>query len=80
MRSDHASNGKLDPEWRQLFTDFPDRFMLGTDTYTPERWYYVGEHASWSRAWLKDLPRELAERLAYRNAEALLLGERPAPR
>lgn len=79
VRSDHASDGKLNPEWRQLFADFPDRFMLGTDTYTPERWYYVAEHASWSRAWLTDLPRDLAERLAYRNAEALLLGER-APR
>ena len=80
VRSDHASGGKLDPEWRQLFEDFPDRFMLGTDTYTPERWYYVAEHAAWSRAWLGELPRDLAERLAYRNAEALLLGERPAPR
>ena len=80
VRSEHGSGGKLDPEWRQLFIDFPDRFMLGTDTYTPERWHYIAEHASWSRAWLDDLPRDLAERLAYRNAEALLLGDRPAPR
>lgn len=80
VRSDHASGGKLDPEWLKLFTEFPDRFMLGTDTYTPERWHYVAEHASWSRAWLADLPRDLAEKLAYRNAEALLLGERAPSR
>jgi hypothetical protein len=31
--------------------------MVGTDTYTPERWHYIVEHAGWSRAWLGDLPR-----------------------
>ena len=46
--------------------------MIGTDTYTPERWYYVAEHADWSRGWLATLPRELAENIAFRNAESLL--------
>ena len=45
--------------------------MVGTDTYTPERWHYIVEHAGWSRAWLADLPRPLAERIAWRNADAL---------
>jgi hypothetical protein len=45
--------------------------MVGTDTYTPERWHYVGEHANWSRAWLVDLPADVAERIAWRNGEAL---------
>ncbi len=45
--------------------------MIGTDTFTPERWYYVTEHAEWSRAWLADLPADVAERIAYRNGEAL---------
>ncbi len=71
FRSEHASDGKVDPEWKQLFVDFPDRFMVGTDTYTPERWYYVVEHAEWTRQWLKDLPAELADNMAFRNAEAL---------
>jgi len=72
FRYEHASAGKVDSDWRALFERFPDRFMIGTDTYTPERWYYVAEHAEWSRAWLDDLPRELAENIAFRNAEALL--------
>lgn len=72
FRYEHATNGVLDPEWRALFERFPDRFMLGTDTYTPERWYLVVEHADDSRAWLDSLPPDLAERIAYRNAEALL--------
>lgn len=72
FRYEHAAGDRVEPEWRALFERFPRRFLLGTDTYTPERWYYVAEHADWSRAWLASLPRELAENIAYRNAEELL--------
>lgn len=72
FRYEHAANGQVDAEWRALFERFPDRFMLGTDTYTPERWYYVLEHADAARAWLEALPPEVAQGIAYRNAEALL--------
>lgn len=78
FRSEQGSGGKVPAEWRALFTDFPDRFMVGTDTYTPERWHYVVEHAAWSRAWLADLPTPLAERIAWRNADALFAGSVPA--
>jgi len=77
FRNDHAAGGKLNPDWRKLFLEFPQRFMVGTDTYTPERWHYVGEHASWSRSWLAELPPEVAERIAWRNGEALF-GAMPA--
>jgi hypothetical protein len=36
----------------------------------------VGEHARWSREWLADLPREVAERIAYKNGEALFPAQR----
>lgn len=71
FRSSHGAGGKADAEWAKLFAEFPDRFMIGTDTYTPERWYFVEEHASWSRAWLKSLPRDLAERIGWKNATTL---------
>jgi predicted TIM-barrel fold metal-dependent hydrolase len=74
FRSDHGSGGRLSPEWRAAFLEFPDRFMVGTDTFTPERWHYVVEHANWSRAWLAELPREVAERIAWQNGEALFGG------
>ncbi len=52
-RTDHVRNenegGKLDPEWRSAMIEFPDRFMVGTDTPTPERWHYIAEHARWVR-------------------------------
>ena len=79
FRGDHATAGKVDAAWREAFTEFPDRFMIGTDTFTPERWHYIAGHASWSRAWLADLSAPLAERIAWRNAEALFKGSmRPA--
>jgi hypothetical protein len=71
FRTDHAPSGKLDAGWRRLFVDFPDRFMVGTDTFTPERWHYVVEHASYSRTWLAELPPDLADNIAFRNAERL---------
>jgi len=77
-RSDQGANGKVPAEWREVFTEFPDRFMVGTDTFTPERWHYIVEHANWSRAWLADLPPALAERIAYRNGDALFAGWSPA--
>ena len=48
--------------------------MVGTDSFTPERWYYIGEHAAWSRQWLADLPPPVAERIAWKNGEALFGG------
>ena len=79
FRSDQGSGGRVSPEWREAFVEFPDRFMVGTDTFTPERWHYIVEHADWSRAWLADLPPALAERIAWRNADALFAGWTVAP-
>ncbi|RPH73516.1 MAG: amidohydrolase [Candidatus Rokuibacteriota bacterium] len=80
FRSDQGSGGKVSPEWRAAFTEFPDRFMVGTDTFVPERWHYVPEHAAFSRAWLAELPADLAEKIAWKNGEALFGGPRPTPR
>jgi hypothetical protein len=79
FRSDHGSGGKVASEWRPVFLEFSDRFMVGTDTFVPERWHYVPEHAAWSRAWLADLPADVAERIAWKNGEALF-GTAPGKR
>jgi hypothetical protein len=71
FRSDHANDGKVDPDWRKLFLKFPDRIMLGTDTFTPERWYFVEDNADWTRGWLTDLPADVAAKIARENAIAL---------
>ena len=72
FRSEHAHGGRVDDNWRSLFAAFPDRVMVGTDTFTPERWHHVVEHANWTREWLRDLPPGLAEKIAWRNGEAMI--------
>jgi len=72
FRQEHELNGMVDADWQALFEQFPDRFLLGTDTYTPQRWFYVVEQADWSRTWLDTLTEDLADKIAYGNAEALL--------
>lgn len=73
FRSDMAvRGGGLKPEWKALFEEFPDRFMVGTDTFAPERWYYVGDHAEFVRGWLADLEPAVAQKIAHENAAAML--------
>lgn len=72
FRSEHASGAEVDSEWQALFEEFPDRFMLGTDTFAPERWYFVIDNAKSSRRWLGSLPTALAQRIASGNAQELL--------
>ena len=71
FRTDHIVNGKPAPDWRALFVEFPDRFLLGTDSYVPERWFFVTGHAKLARSWLADLPAAAAEQIAWRNGDAL---------
>lgn len=78
FRGDHASGAAVDPAWRAAFDEFPDRFMVGTDTFTPERWHYIPVHAQSSRAWLASLPPALAEGIAWRNAGTLVQAVRGA--
>jgi len=68
-RTDHAPEGKLSSEWRKVFIELSDRFMVGTDTPSPQRWYFIEEHARLARLWLSELPRDVAEKIAYRNGE-----------
>jgi hypothetical protein len=73
FRGEVGSGGQLSEGWQALFKEFPDRMMLGTDTYTPERMYYIPEHADGARVWLASLPFDVAERVAWKNAHDLLM-------
>jgi hypothetical protein len=63
--------GKLTAEWRALFERYPDRFLLGSDTWVPERWASYGEIMAGYRAWLEQLSPEVAAQIANGNAKAL---------
>lgn len=71
LRTDVAPGGRLDPEWAALFAKYPDRFMIGTDTWVPSRWPQLPRLMADVRTWLRQLPRDLADRIASGNAEAL---------
>ena len=68
--------GKLTPEWRDLFERYPDRFLLGSDTWVPERWASYGEIIEGYRAWLEQLPPRVAKQIAHGNARALFAEKR----
>ena len=70
-RYEVATGGIVEPVWRDLFLRFPDRFIYGTDTWIPMRWNTVIPLARAARDWLSDLPPEVAENIAYRNAERI---------
>jgi predicted TIM-barrel fold metal-dependent hydrolase len=60
---------KLDPQWEKIIFDFQDRLMIGSDTWVNSQWdNYAGIIAS-HRDWLALLPRDVAEKIAYKNAE-----------
>jgi len=79
LRDDVAPQGKLDPNWRALLTKYGDRFMVGTDTWTVggtytgnERWDAYTQIVRGIRGWLAQLPPDVAEAIAYGNAERFL--------
>jgi len=64
----------LTPEWRDLFARYSDRFLLGSDTWINERWASYDDIMAEYRSWLKQLPREQAQRIAWGNARTLFGG------
>jgi len=70
-RTDVAPGGLLDPAWRSVFMKHPDRFMVGTDTWRTSRWSIVRDSMRVVQVWLRQLPREVAEQLAYKNGDRL---------
>ena len=69
-------SGKLTAEWRGLFERYPDRFLLGSDTWIAERWASYGDIMAGYRAWLDQLSPEIAARIAHGNARALFAAGR----
>ena len=42
--------------------------MIGSDTYVNGRWQQYGDILAFDRRWLDQLPRAIAEAIAFRNA------------
>ncbi|MEN3363559.1 MAG: hypothetical protein V7606_833 [Burkholderiales bacterium] len=78
-RGDLEQDGKLNPRWRALMTRYPNRFVVGTDTWITPRWGQVEELAAFYRRMLGELPRDVAEKIAYRNGMTLFDAKQVTP-
>jgi len=69
--------GSLRPDWLQLMEAFPERFVLGTDTFFNRSEEPRGQAARAARL-LTQLPKHLAVKLAFGNASRVYgLGDGP---
>jgi hypothetical protein len=69
--SNDKQDDQLCPEWRSLVLDFPDRFLIGSDTWINQRWVYYEDTMNSYRTWLGGLPNQVAQNIAWRNGAAL---------
>lgn len=70
-RHDITEGGKIAPAWRALFVAYPDRFVVGSDTWINGRWDQYAEIIAQYRSWLRQLPPDVATKVASGNGERL---------
>jgi predicted TIM-barrel fold metal-dependent hydrolase len=72
-----GADGKIKPDWYKLFTDFPDRFVLGSDQHYPEP---KGEDMRWQQLILlfNQLPPDVRKKIGTENI-AHIYGNSVAP-
>ncbi|MEX3008392.1 amidohydrolase family protein [Hoeflea sp. TYP-13] len=57
--------------WQPVIMRHADRLMVGTDTWVNSQWANYEGLIATNRRWLARLPRETAEKIAFRNAQRL---------
>ena len=66
-----APKGIMSNDWYELFVTYPNRFMIGVDTYSTERWQLLDSAVGTILNWLGQLPDDIAVQLAFINAAKL---------
>ncbi|MFC1903242.1 amidohydrolase family protein [Chloroflexota bacterium] len=69
-----TQDGLLTTEWKQLLIRYQDRVMTGSDLPFKDLWtkgWYI-KSINAQRALLEQLPKDVAEKIAYKNASLLL--------
>ena len=54
-----------------MLTEFPERFLVGSDTWINARWSGYEGLMNDARLWLGDLPPDVARRVGWGNAATL---------
>ena len=65
----------LKPEWKQVILDYPDLFVLGSDINGGRFGKYDQVMNTFRQTILPELPKDVAEKIAYKNAWKLMTGE-----
>ena len=71
--TDIAGEDWIKPDWRSLLVNYPDRFVIGSDTYVTSRWDDYVDLIEDHRRWLDQLPSAVRDAIAYTNAARLFL-------
>jgi predicted TIM-barrel fold metal-dependent hydrolase len=70
-RWDVTNGSTLNAAWKAVFTQFADRFVIGSDTWVNQRWESYSDTMGHYRTWLAQLPAEASKKIAYENGERL---------
>lgn len=65
------SNGLLTKKWESLLLTLPNKFLVGSDTWTNSRWENYSNLINSYRFWLGNLPPEIAKQIAWGNGAQL---------
>ena len=66
-----TDEGRLAPAWREALGTLPERFLIGSDTWINPRWQHYEALMDAYRGWLGELPRGVAQRIAWGNGAEL---------
>ena len=61
------ADGRLDPDWKDLFESYPDRFLHAVDIFIESNIQYFGPDTAYMRKVLGQLSPATAEKIAYKN-------------
>jgi predicted TIM-barrel fold metal-dependent hydrolase len=75
MFEENGAIGELRPEWKDILTEHPKRFLFAMDGVFANQWRKrsVQDIREW-RAALGSIPQEAADLIAHKNAERLWSG------
>lgn len=66
-----CEQGQLCAQWRALMLRYPQRFLIGSDTWVNQRWSSYDDLMQGYRTWLGGLPADVARAIAWGNGAAL---------
>jgi predicted TIM-barrel fold metal-dependent hydrolase len=71
----YFSRASLEPEWKKVIEEFPDRFVLGSDINTGRFDNYDMVMDTYRNIILRGVKKDVAEKIAFKNVWKLMTGK-----